>query len=91
MKDEIKKSDLRAPDYFEHLLQACDRILDYTSGITRERFLTESMIQDAVLRNIEILGEATRNLMDCLPNLLSIYPNIPWMDIYGMRNRVSHA
>jgi uncharacterized protein with HEPN domain len=91
MTKEINKADLRAPDYFEHLLQACDRILQYTSGMTQEQFLADSMVQDAVLRNIEILGEATRNLMECLPDLQSIHPQIPWMDIYAMRNRVAHG
>lgn len=91
MRQEINKSDLRVPDYFEHLLQACDRILQYTSEITHDRFMADSMIQDAVLRNIEILGEATRNLFECLPNLQSIYPDIPWIDIYGMRNRIAHG
>ncbi|MGA2352312.1 MAG: DUF86 domain-containing protein [Terracidiphilus sp.] len=91
MTDEISKSDLRAPDYFEHLLQACDRILQYTSRITHDQFITDSMVQDAVLRNIEILGEATKNLMECLPDLQSTYPQIPWIDIYGMRNRIAHA
>lgn len=91
MTKDIRKSDLRAPDYFEHLLQACDKILQYTSGMTRNKFLDDSKTQDAVLRNIEILGEATRNLMECLPNLQSIYPQIPWMDLYAMRNRVAHG
>ena len=91
MTDGISKSDLRAPDYFEHLLQACDRILQYTSQMTHDRFMADSMVQDAVLRNIEILGEATRNLMECLPDLQSTYPQIPWIDIYGMRNRIAHG
>ncbi len=91
MSDKISKSDLRAPDYFEHLLQACDRILQYTSQMTHDQFITNSMVQDAVLRNIEILGEATRNLMECLPELQSTYPQIPWIDIYGMRNRIAHG
>jgi uncharacterized protein with HEPN domain len=91
MTEEISKSDLRAPDYFGHLLQACDRILQYTSRITRDQFLADSMVQDAVLRNIEILGEATKNLLECMTDLLSAYPNIPWIDIYGMRNRISHG
>jgi len=91
MTDEFSKSDLRAPDYFEHLLQACDRILQYTSQMTHDRFMADSMVQDAVLRNIEILGEATRNLMGCLPDLQSTYPQIPWIDIYGMRNRIAHG
>jgi uncharacterized protein with HEPN domain len=91
MTREIDKSDLRAPDYFEHLLQACDRILQYSSDMTHDGFMANSMVQDAVLRNIEILGEATRNLMECLPDLQSIYPDIPWIDIYGMRNRIAHG
>jgi uncharacterized protein with HEPN domain len=91
MTEEISKSDLRAPDYFEHLLQACDRILQYTSGMTLDQFMADSMVQDAVLRNIEILGEATRNLMERLPDLQTTYPHIPWIDIYGMRNRITHG
>jgi uncharacterized protein with HEPN domain len=91
MTDEINKSDLRAPDYFGHLLQACDRILQYTSQMMHDQFMEDSMVQDAVLRNIEILGEATRNLMECLPDLQSAYPQIPWIDIYGMRNRIAHG
>jgi len=91
MTDEISKSDLRAPDYAGHMIQACDRILQYTSGMTHERFMADSMVQDAVLRNIEILGEATRNLLECMPNLQATYPDVPWLDIYAMRNRVTHA
>jgi uncharacterized protein with HEPN domain len=49
------------------------------------------MVQDAVMRNIEILGEATRNLMECRPDLQTTYPKIPWIDIYAMRNRVAHG
>ncbi len=53
--------------------------------------MADSMVQDAVLRNIEILGEATRNLLESLPNLQTTYPDVPWIDIYGMRNRVTHG
>lgn len=91
MMSEIRKSDLRAPDYLGHMVQACDRILQYTSEITHDRFMADSMVQDAVLRNIEILGEATRNLLESLPNLQTTYPDVPWIDIYGMRNRVTHG
>ena len=91
MMYEIRKSDLRAPDYLGHMLHACDRILNYTSEITHDQFLADSMVQDAVLRNIEILGEATKNLLECLPNLQITNPDVPWIDIYGMRNRVTHG
>ena len=91
MMSEISKSDLRAPDYLGHMVQACDRILHYTSEISHNQFLADSMVQDAVLRNIEILGEATKNLLECLPNLQITNPDVPWIDIYGMRNRITHG
>ena len=87
----MNKHHLRAPDYLGHLKQACDRILSYTAGLSREMFLQNEMVQDAVLRNIGILGEATKNLLECWPNLAELYPEIPWVDIYGMRNRITHA
>jgi uncharacterized protein with HEPN domain len=91
MNDEIHKADLRAPDYLEHMIQACDRITAYTVGMTQERFLSDTLVQDAVLRNIEILGEATNQLLDRSPHFETNHPEIPWIDIYGMRNRVAHA
>jgi uncharacterized protein with HEPN domain len=87
----MNKEDLRAPDYLGHLLQACDRIRDYTRGMDYESFAENQMVQDAVLRNIEILGEATKNLMECWPEIVSKHPEVSWIDIYGMRNRIIHA
>jgi uncharacterized protein with HEPN domain len=49
------------------------------------------MVQDAVLRNIEILGEATKNLLECWPEIERLHPEVSWIDIYGMRNRISHG
>jgi uncharacterized protein with HEPN domain len=91
MSDEIRKADLRAPDYLDHMIQACDRITAYTAGMTQERFLSDTLVQDAVLRNIEILGEATNQLLERSPHFETDYQEIPWTDIYGMRNRIAHA
>jgi uncharacterized protein with HEPN domain len=91
MTDEISKTDLRAHDYLEHMLQACDRVIEYTSGMMKGDFLANRLVQDAVLRNIEILGEATNNLLECSPKIETAYPEIPWIDIYGMRNRIAHG
>ena len=44
-----------------------------------------------MLRNIEILGEATNNLLECSPDIQVAHPEIPWIDIYGMRNRIAHG
>jgi len=91
MTAEINKADLRAPDYLEHMLQACDRVTQYTIGMTHDEFLANTLVQDAVLRNIEILGEATNNLLECASDFVAVHPEVPWVDIYGMRNRIAHG
>jgi len=73
------------------MLEAAERVLQYTAGMTREQFYANSLVQDAVVRNIEILGEAANNLLDAGPNIAAKYPSIPFAQIYGMRNRVSHG
>lgn len=49
------------------------------------------ILQDAVIRNIEILGEAANNLLQADPEFAAKHPEIPFAQIYGMRNRVSHG
>jgi len=48
-------------------------------------------LQDAVVRNIEILGEASNNLMKRFPEFISAHPEVPWEAIYYMRNRIIHG
>ncbi len=59
--------------------------------MTQEHFLSDTLVQDAVLRNIEILREATNQLLERSPHFETNHPEIPWIDIYGMRNRIAHA
>ena len=54
-------------------------------------FLQHDMAQDAVIRNIEIVGEASNNITKCDPDFAAQHDEIPWALIYAMRNRVSHA
>lgn len=82
---------LTARDFVGHILQAADRILHYTQGMSRESFLADTLKQDAVIRNIEIIGEATNNLLTVDPGIAARYPSIPFPQIYGMRNRVAHG
>jgi uncharacterized protein with HEPN domain len=91
MTAQISNADFRTPDDLELMLQACDRALQYTAGMTNEEFLANTLVQHAVLRNIEILGEATNNLSECAPEFTAAHPEIPWIDIYGMRNRIAHG
>lgn len=87
----MKKEDLRFLDFLGHILQATDRINTYTEDIDEVVFLQSEIVQDAVIRNIEIIGEAARNIERYHPKFAEQYPDIPWADVYLMRNRVSHG
>jgi uncharacterized protein with HEPN domain len=87
----VNKHEFRAQDYLMHMLEAADRILGYTNGVTEQSFYSNQMLQDAVVRNIEIVGEAAYNLLEIGPEFATRYPSIPFAQIYGMRNRVAHG
>ncbi len=73
--------------YLHHILDAINRIEEYVSGLNHEGFIRSSLVQDGVIRQIEIIGEATKNLS---PALKERYPVIPWKDIAGMRDKLIH-
>lgn len=81
----------RLTEYLQHLLQAIQRIERYTADLDETAFLASEEKQDAVIRNIEILGEAARNIERHYPDFAARHADIPWTDIYLMRNRVSHG
>ena len=87
----MNKEDLTAKDFLQHILEAADRALDYTNGMGRKEFSADTMVQDAVIRNVEIIGEAANNLLDVAPGIGASYPSIPFTQIRGMRNRVAHG
>lgn len=70
-----------------HILDAINSIEKYTYQLTKEEFLFNFMIQDAVVRNLEIIGEASRNIP---VNIKEAFPDIPWRDINAMRNKLVH-
>jgi uncharacterized protein with HEPN domain len=82
----MNRHPLRARDYLAHMLDAVQRIQQYTRGINAEGFLSDQLLQDGVVRNFEILGEASRKLLEALPDASSQFPGIPFAAIYGMRN-----
>jgi len=87
----MSREDLTARDFAGHIIEAADRILRYTEGMSREEFFADSLKQDAVIRNIEIIGEAANNLLETDPGIAAKHPSIPFAQIYGMRNRVAHG
>jgi uncharacterized protein with HEPN domain len=72
--------------YLLHILDSVGRILDYTRD-GRDAFMADTKTQDAVIRNIEIIGEATKNLSDALK---AAHTDIPWKQIAGMRDTLIH-
>jgi uncharacterized protein with HEPN domain len=84
------KDRLAVEDFLRHMLEAGERIRRYTKEMTKQEFLGDELIQDAVLRNISIFGEAVSNIRREYPEFVAAHPQIPWQLIYGMRNRVIH-
>jgi uncharacterized protein with HEPN domain len=82
---------LRARDYLGHMLDAVNQVGEYIRGKSREEFLSTKLLQDGVIRNIEILGEASRLLLSVAPEVATRFPNIPFAAIYAMRNQLSHG
>lgn len=81
----------RLPDYLQHILQAIARIQRYVSGQTIESFRGDERTQDAVIRNIEVIGESPRNIQRHHPAFADTHLDVPWAVMVGMRNRVSHG
>lgn len=82
---------LRVPDYLGHILKAIERIDRYTSDMDEVSFLNNELVQDAVIRNIEIMGEASNSIQRVAPEFAAQHDSIPWSVMYTMRNRVSHG
>lgn len=85
------KKAWRVPDYLGHILEAIERIQEYVSGMDEMAFLASKLVQDAVIRNIEIIGEASNNIQRVDPVFAAQHSEIPWQVMYAMRNRVSHG
>lgn len=67
--------------------RAIERVIEYTTG-GRNEFLSNPMVQDAVIRNLEIIGEASKKLSD---ETKASAPDINWRRIFGLRNVLIHA
>jgi uncharacterized protein with HEPN domain len=82
---------LRAREYLVHMLDAVGQIQQYVSGKGSEDFLSDRLLQDGIVRNFEILGEASRNFLNAVPDAAARFNGIPFAAIYGMRNQLSHG
>ncbi len=73
--------------YLQHILDAIGKLESYLLNVDEETFYKSNLIQDGVIRQIEIIGEAVKRLSD---ELRDAHPHIPWDDIAGMRDKLIH-
>ncbi|MBI3442562.1 MAG: DUF86 domain-containing protein [Candidatus Sungbacteria bacterium] len=73
--------------FLKHILGGVGQIEEYVRDISKEKFLASPQIQDAVMRRLAIIGEATKNLPS---DLREKYAQIPWNNIAGMRDMLIH-
>lgn len=71
----------RDRDYLSDIREAMQRIIAYIADLSYEQFMDDIKTQDAVVRNLEVIGEATKNLSS---RLRKAYPQIPWKDMAWM-------
>ena len=69
------------------IIEAINRIRQYTTGMTQESFTVDEKTVDAVIRNLIIVGEAAKHVPE---DVVSAHPEIPWSDMAGMRDVVAH-
>ena len=81
----------RAQDYLEHIFAAIERIRRYIDDKSSSDFMADTLLQDAVLRNLGVIGEAARRLAVDSPDYAALHSEIPLAKINATRNRIIHA
>lgn len=81
----MKDRDLR--DYINDLVEACEDILSFTKGMSYSDFAGDKKTVNAVIRSLEVIGEATKKLPT---SFRDNYPDIPWRQMAGMRDKLIH-
>jgi len=73
--------------FLKDIVTAMDAIEKFVDGIDFDRFQSDDLVSSAVIRKFEIIGEASKNIPD---DVRSNYPQIPWKEMAGMRDRLIH-
>lgn len=84
----MSRDQQRLADYLAHILEAIER---YTREMAQRAFLDNQLVQDAVIRNLEIIGEASNNIEKHYPEFAASHPELPLAFAYQMRNAVAHG
>src|SRR5690554_4112659 len=84
----MNPKDRRVDLYLDDMMTSINRIEEYIGEITFDEFKQNNLIVDAVVRNFEILGEASKNI---LKEVRERNPELPWEKMYRLRNLISHV
>ena len=87
----MSRDPQRLPDYLGHILEAIERIQSYVEDVDEVGFLSSKIIQDAVIRNLEVIGEASRNIERVHPEFAAAHPELPLTLANDMRNALAHG
>lgn len=87
----MSRDPQRLADYLDHVLQAIDRVQRYVGAMGADEFMHDQMVQDAVIRNLEVIGEASHNIETQFPDFAAAHPELPLAFAYQMRNAVAHG
>jgi uncharacterized protein with HEPN domain len=87
----MTRDQQRVASYLAHILEAIDRIGRYTESMEGTEFLNNALVQDAVIRNFEVIGEASNNIEKHHPDFAAAHPELPLSFAYQMRNAVAHG
>jgi uncharacterized protein with HEPN domain len=87
----MSRNPHRLPDYLGHILEAIERIHSYVEDVDEVGFLSSKIIQDAVIRNLEVIGEASRNIERVHPEFAAAHPELPLTLANDMRNALAHG
>lgn len=74
--------------YLQDIAQCCEKILRFTAGLAQSDLVTDEKTYDAVVRNLEIIGEAAKHIPE---NLRARLPDIEWRKAAGLRDMLAHA
>ena len=77
--------------YLDHVVEAIDQITTYVQNMDEAAFLGNRLVQDAVIRNLEIIGEACNNVRRVAPEFAAGHPEVAWGNAIGNRNALSHG
>lgn len=74
--------------YWDDMIESCRRVSEYTHGMDREAFFSDQRTCDAVIRNLEVLGEAAKKIPD---DVKAAHHSIAWRKLAGLRDVLAHA